>query len=278
MILGITNYRNEDIENVNRQIKILTDKIGKIHIFIFHDNNYFMSRTRYDYDEEKLHIFTENKNMGTLYGRLEIIKNIPDEFDDEFLVWFDADDEFADIDFLVKIIEENKNIDWISDDIKWRALPSKIVKVHAYKKAIRKIKISPSLRVRSSECDIITAALYSLYIKGEISFKAIPNRLDWIKVNGNHQAFSINHDLCDDNYFDRLKGCIEDLVQWTIWKKIDRPNFDISHLNCDWFYNQNIEIIKEIKREINKINCIADDIIKNLPKEYKHIIEKEFKF
>ena len=113
--------------------------------------------------------------------------------------------------------------------------------------------------------------------KDKISFKAIPNRVDWIKVNGSHQTFSIEHNLYDDNRFDQLKGNIEDIIQWIIWKKINKPKFDTNKLNCDWFYNKNIEIIQEIKRETNKINSIVDEIIKDMPNNYKKEIKKIMK-
>ena len=113
--------------------------------------------------------------------------------------------------------------------------------------------------------------------KDKISFKAIPNRINWIKVNGNHQTFSIECNLYDDNYLDQLKGNIEDIAQWVIWKNIDKPNFDVNKLNCDWFYNRNVEIIREIKREVNKINSIVDEITKDMPNNYRKEIKKIMK-
>ena len=103
MVLGITNYRNEDIKNVNLQIIKIMKKVKDLHVFIFHDNIYEGGYIK------GIKVLTENKNMGTLYGRIEVIKNIPSEYDNEFLVWLDADDEAQNIDKLLRIINEYKD-------------------------------------------------------------------------------------------------------------------------------------------------------------------------
>ena len=50
MVVGITNYLNEDIENVNCQIEKLQKRVGEdnLHVFLFHDSNYEISYHKYE--------------------------------------------------------------------------------------------------------------------------------------------------------------------------------------------------------------------------------------
>ena len=136
MVLGITNYRNEDIKNVNLQIIKIMKKVKDLHVFIFHDNIYEGGYIK------GIKVLTENKNMGTLYGRIEVIKNIPSEYDNEFLVWLDADDEAQNIDKLLRIINEYKDYDMTSSTLWSKCCWCKFVKIGVYKKNNRKNKIN----------------------------------------------------------------------------------------------------------------------------------------
>ena len=264
MVLGITNYRNEDIKNVNLQIIELMKKVKDLHVFIFHDNVYEGGYIK------GVKVITENKNMGTLYGRIEVINNIPPEFDNDFLVWLDADDEVQDIDKLLRIIDECKDYDWVASSIQVKCCWCKFVKIGVYKKIIEKIKLTPGLRMRTSECNIITAALIDMYNKHEISF--ISHDIGWIKVNGCHQTFQIERDFYDDR-LDNLKADLEDLIQWFIWIEIDKPGFDLSVENCDHFYKDNIGKIKELKKlDKNKFIKLIAEILKNIPAIYRNKI------
>ena len=275
MVLGITNYLNEDIENVNIQIEKLIDKIGeeKLHIFIFHDNNYEQSYHKYE-SFKNLTILTENKNKGTLYGRVQVIKMIPEEFNDEFLIWLDADDELN-VDLLLSLIEKYKTYDYVTRGMEIKCVWTKLVKIGAYKQAIKKIKLYPNLRMRVAECNILTAALLDLCYKGNISYIS-DFFLNWIGYSGQHQSFDIriNFDECRK---ENLKADLEEMIQWFIWKEIDKLDFDISIEGCDSVYLDNLKRIKRIydKKTIFKINNLIEEIIKDMPYNYKSIIRSK---
>ena len=279
MILGITNYLNEDIENVNVQIEKLIEKVGEdnLHIFIFHDNNYEQSYHKYE-SFKNLTMLTENKNKGTLYGRIQVIKMIPEKFNDEFLIWLDADDQWYDIDLLLHLIEHYKEYDYVSPERENTCVWRKLVKVKAYKEAIKKFKLYPNLRMRVEECNILTAALIDMCDKNEISWQ-FEYYLDWIKYSGWHQSYDIRINFIE-NKSDNLKSDLEEMIQWLIWKEIDKPDFDISIGVCGDVFFDNIKRLKMLHRVhdndiIDKINSLIDDIIKEMPEKYKTTIEKE---
>ena len=280
MILGITNYLNEDIENVNVQIEKLIEKVGEdnLHIFIFHDNNYEQSYHKYE-SFKNLTMLTENKNKGTIYGRIQVIKMIPEKFNDEFLIWLDADDEIN-VDLLVSLMDKYKNYDYVTRGMEIKCVWTKLVKVKAYKLAIKKIKLYPNLRMRVAECNILTAALLDMCYKDEISYIS-EFFLDWINYSGWHQSFDIriNFDECRK---ENLKADLEEMIQWFIWKEIDKPDFDISIEGCDGVYIDNLKRLKVLNKIYDKniiiqINNLIDDIIKEMPENYKLTIEKELK-
>lgn len=279
IVLGITNYKNENIENVNKQIEKILTKIdeSQLHVVIFHDNdNYDKSLHKYCKIKD-IKIITKNKNMGTLYGRIEIIKNISFEYDNEFLIWLDADDEIQNLDILLKLINDNIDYDWISTEFSIKSLIYKLVKIGVYRKIIEKINLYPGLRVRTSECNIITAALIDMYTKKEVSFKKIKEGLHWIIPSGSHQTFEIENDFYNEEKIDNLKADFEDLIQWFIWEEIDKLSFNLKAENCDHFYERNIEKLKELRKlNNNKIDMIIADIIKDMPANYKEKIIKKF--
>lgn len=281
MVLGITNYLNEDIENVNVQIEKLIDKVGEdnLHIFIFHDNNYEQSYHKYE-SFKNLTVLTENKNKGTLYGRIQVIKMIPEKFNDEFLIWLDADDEIN-ADLLVSLMDKYKNYDYVAKSVDTKCVWIKLVKVKTYKKAIEKIKLYPNLRIRVSECDVLTAALLDLYYKDKIFCKFFESFPEWVHYAGEHQIFDIRFNF-NEYRKDNLKSYLEEMVQWVIWKEIDAVDYDLSVQDCDNLYRDNFKRIKSLNKDndkiiIDKINCLINDIIEEMPENYKSVIEKELK-
>ena len=284
MVLGITNYLSEDIENVNIQLEKLIELVGEdnLHIFIFHDNNYEQSYHKYE-KFKNLTLITENKNKGTLYGRIEIIKKIPPELNNEFLVWLDADDYIHDnIDCLLAAIEKYKDYDYVTPDMGIKCVWFKLVKVGAYKRAIEKFNIYPGLRMRLAECNILTAALLDLCYKNEIKWIAEEFDLDWVYYSGWHQSFDIRYNFDDDCRRESLKVDMEELAQWVIWKEIDKPDFDINVNGCDHVYRECHEKFDMLDKEkdrnvINKINRLITNIVKDMPDKYKEAIEKDLR-
>lgn len=280
MILGITNYLNENIENVNIQIEKIQEKINEndLHIFIFHDNNYEQSYHKYE-SFKNLMLITENQNKGTLYGRIQIIKMIPDNFNNEFLIWLDADDQWLNIDILLSLIEKYKEYDYVTPFITTTCLWSKFIKVGAYKEAISNFKLYPNLRVCAAECFIITAALLDLCYKNKIKWLS-EYYPEWISYSGGHQTFNISDDFNQDA---SLRKDIEELVQWTIWKVIEKPNFNITVKECDFIYNNYMQELKKLdkihdSKIIHKINNLINEIIFNMPDNYKTLIKKNLIF
>ena len=138
-----------------------------------------------------------------------------------------------------------------------------------------------NLRVRTAECNIITAALLNLYEKKEISTKMFDkHEFEWFSCCGSHQTFQIERDFYDKSRIDNLKADLEELAQWIIWKEIDKPGFNLNINNCDHFYKENIPKIQKLKtfnqnEIIKKINQLVNNIIKNMPLIYKEAIKKE---
>lgn len=285
MILGITNYLNENIENVNAQIEKILEKVDEedLHIFIFHDNNYEQTYHKYE-NFKNLTLLTENQNKGTLYGRTEIIKNIPSIFDNEFLIWLDADDHIENVDVLLSVIEKYKKYDYVTYDLKVKCVWLKLVKVGAYKKAVQKFKQYPNLRMRTAECNILTAALLDLCKKKEISYTFFEiSEFEFITYMGHHQTFNIKVDLYDNSKIDNLRCDLEEYIQWIIWRDIDKLDIDLSVNSCDHVYEENLPRIKELseiennEQIIDKINFLINDIIKDMPENYKKIIKANLK-
>ena len=285
MVVGITNYLNEDIENVNRQIEKLQEKVGEdnLHVFLFHDSNYEISYHKYE-SFKNFTFKTENKNFGALYGRVQVINMIPDEFNNEFLIWIDADDDIFDIDELLNLMDKYKEYDYVTPSMGIKCVWCKLVKIEAYKKAIKNIKLYPGLRMRLAECNILTAALLDLCYSHKISYVSIGHEYngDWMCYSGWHQSFDIRYNFDDECRRDILKSNLEELAQWIIWREIDKPGFDLSVEGCDHVYQESIPKLKELDKVedrdvINKINRLVTSIVKDMPDNYREVVERELK-
>ena len=282
MVLGITNCREEDIENVNVQIKKIQERIGEenLHIFIFHDEDYNKCKSKYE-NFINLVFQSENKNKGTLYGRIKVINMIPAELDNEYLVWLDSDD-YIDIDILLACIEKFKDYDYKTPFINAKCLWWKLARVGVYKEAIRTIRQYPGLRMRLAECNIITAGLIDLCNRKKITCVCTGDgeyRYNWISYGGGYQSFDISKNF-DDTRIDNLRADLEDLAQWIIWREIDKPGFDLDADSCSHVYFDSMRNLRTLdkdrdKKIINRINELVEDITKDMPDNYKSVIRSK---
>lgn len=278
MILCITNYRESDILCLNCEIQKFLKSFENCQVYIYHDEDYSICRDKY-LESPNIHILTENMNKGTLYGRIKIINSIPSEFDNEFLLWLDSDDTLTNISFLKKVDTNFKNFDVIAEgDLSVKAIWTKIVKLKVFKQIISTIKQYHGLKVRTSECNILTAGILDLCYTKNIPYLICETT--WVEYKGFHQPFNILKPNFDCGDFEKTKYLLQDLIQWVIWEEKEQPSFNINMGNCNHVYEENKESFKklrQIKEYINLINSYVDEISIDMPTDYKDIINKNFK-
>lgn len=236
----------------------------------------------YKYENFKNLTFkTENKNKGTLYGRIQVINMISSKLDNEYLVWLDSDD-YINVDVLLACITKFKDYDYITPSIDAKCLWWKLAKVGAYKEAIKTIRQYPGLRMRLAECNIISAGLIDLCSKKKITWVCTGegrNRYNWITYGGGYQSFNIWPNY-DESRIDNLRADLEDLAQWIIWREIDKPGFDLAADGCSHVYFTSMRNLRNLDKNkdeiiINRINGLVEDITKDMPDNYKSIIRSK---
>jgi hypothetical protein len=265
--LLICNSRKCDLENTNNNVKNFLNVFKNSQVYIFHDNDKIEEYNYY----EKAKIITLNKNIGILMGRKELVKNLPEEENDDACIWLDSDDVLL-VDNIQPYYDEfvKKNLDFCGD------LKKVMVWGKMYKQSLLK-KIYDNIPQNNYGLDsVIFEDSYAkkslMYILDREKIVGEDKDVDIIKYSGSHPHYNIADKKCAINNF---SSAILEYV-WSLNKNTIFYNKNAKMqtvLFCSYCKRFGLEyvtgILKDLAKKCKEYKPYVDHEIAKIEKLYK---------
>lgn len=269
--LLICNSRKCDLENLNKNIENFLNAFKDSIVYIFHDNG---KLEEFNY-HPKAKIITLNKNIGLLMARKELIKNLPEEENNDVCTWLDSDD-ILNVENLKKYYNEFISSNWeLYGSLKEVMVWNKLYKQELLKKIYNNIpeKNYGFNSVIFEDCFAMTSLVY---IKKREGMTLNDTRLDLIRYNGSHPHYKINDRKCAiSNFSSLILRYVWSLDKNTVFydKDAEMPLVLLFNYCKRYGFEYVIGILKELANQCEEYKPYVDHQIAKIEKMFKDSLD-----